>query len=276
MLKRLLMLIGALVFAALATLTPAAAEKATKREKADKLVAAAAETVAYFAHDEAYEPLWEAADDAKAMVIIPSAWRAGFIFGAEAGNAVMVARNEDGSWSEPTFFTIGSVSFGLQIGGQNSENILLIMTRRGMEQMLSTNVKLGADLSLAAGPVGGGAKAQTVDVLAFTRARGAYGGMTIEGAVLKSRQSLNRGYYGADVTPTDIIFRNKVARPNSATLQNAVWALAHRDQQPALVAPVQPVNVDPVTGEPLPEKPVYDDDAAYGAPLEPIGGDDDK
>lgn len=272
MLRRLIGILGALAIAAGLAISPAAAK--SKREKAEILVEKAADTVAYFANDAAYEPLWEAADNAKAMVIIPRSLRGGFMVGASGGNAVMVARREDGGWTEPTFFTIGSISFGLQIGGEASETILLIMTNRGMEQLLSTNVKLGADLSLAAGPVGGGAKAQTVDVLAFSRSRGLYGGMTLEGALLKARHSWNRSYYGADVTPVDIIFREKVARPNSATLQNAVWALAHRDQPASMLAPVQPVKVDPETGLPVPDQPVYEDDEIYGAPLEPIGAGD--
>lgn len=267
MLMRLIRILGALCVAIGVAATPAYAK--TKREKAEKLVAKSADTIAYFAHDSAYEPLWELADDAKAMVVIPRSLRGGFMFGASGGNALMVARNEDGSWSEPTFFTIGSLSFGLQIGGEASESVLLVMTNRGMERLLSTTVKLGADVSLAAGPVGGGAKAQTADILAFSRSRGLYGGLTLEGALLKSRGSWNREYYGADVTPADIIFREKVARPQSATLQNAVWALAHRDE-PAIFAPVQPARVDPVTGEPLPEEIVYEDDAVYGAPLAPI------
>ncbi|GJL93972.1 MAG: hypothetical protein DHS20C05_03770 [Hyphococcus sp.] len=268
MVRRLIGIFSAVIIAFGIVTAPAAAK--SKREKAEELVVKATDTVAYFANDTAYEPLWGLADDAKAMVIIPRSLRGGFVFGASGGNAIMIARNEDGSWSEPTFFTIGSVSFGLQIGVEGSETILAVMTQRGMEQLLSTNVKLGADLSLAAGPIGGGAKAQTVDVLAFSRSRGLYGGLTLEGALLKARHSWNREYYGANVTPADIIYREKVARPNSATLQNAVWALAHRDQPAALVAPLQPTAIDPVTGEPLPETPQYEDDAVYGAPLEPI------
>ena len=269
MLNRLMGVFG--VAAALFVLALAPAEAKPKREKAEGLVAKAADTVAYFANDSAYKPMWDAADDAKAMVVIPRSLRGGFIFGASGGNAVMVARNDDGSWSEPTFFTIGSLSFGLQAGGEASEIILLVMTQRGMEQLLSSSVKLGADLTLAAGPIGGGAKAQTVDVLAFSRSRGLYGGISLEGALLKARHSWNREYYGADVSPADVIYRQKVARPQSALLQNAVWALAHRDDpQPYNVAPVQPI-LDPVTGEPIAEEPiVYEDDAVYGAPLEPI------
>lgn len=266
---RLFGILGAIFVALALALSPAHAK--SKREKAENLVAKAADTVSYFASDKAYEPMWEAADDAKAMVIIPRSLRGGFMIGASGGNAVMIARNDDGGWTEPTFFTIGSLSFGFQAGGEASETILLVMTKRGMEQLLSTNVKLGADLSLAAGPVGGGAKAQTVDVLAFSRSRGLYGGVSLEGALLKARHSWNREYYGADVTPADIIFRQEVARPQSATLQNAVWALAHRDEPAAILAPVRPKAIDPVTGEPVAEPLEYEDDAVYGAPLEPLG-----
>lgn len=244
---------------------PAPAEAKSKAEKAEKLVGKAAETVAYFAQDSAYEPMWDLADNAKAMVVIPRSLRGGFMFGASGGNAVMVARNEDGGWSEPTFFTIGSFSFGFQAGGEASEIVLLVMTQRGVEQLLSTSVKLGGDLSLAAGPIGGGAKAQTADILAFSRSRGLYGGISLEGAVLKTRHSWNEGYYGAKVSPVDIIYRQKVAQPQSALLQNAVWALANRDK-PVLVAPVQPAAIDPVTGQPLQQEPVYEDDAIYGEP----------
>ena len=262
---RLLGIIAAAVAVFSLSMLTAPAEARTKGEKAENLVVKAAETVSYFAQDSAYEPMWDLAKDAKAVVVIPRSLRGGFIFGASGGNAVMVARNEDGGWSEPTFFTIGSISFGFQAGGEASEIILLVMTQRGVEQLLSTSVKLGGDLSLAAGPIGGGAKAQTVDVLAFSRSRGLYGGVSLEGAILKTRNSWNKGYYGADVTPVDIIYREKVAHPQSAVLQNAVWALANRTA-PALAAPVQPVAIDPATGRPLQEEPVYEDDVIYGEP----------
>lgn len=271
--KRLAVLLGALGAAAMAATTPAAAKP--KAEKAAELVVKSADTVSYFANDSAFEPLWALADDAKAMVIIPKSIRGGFIIGASGGNAIMIARNEDGSWSEPTFFTIGSISLGFQAGLEGSETILAVMTQRGMEHLLSTTVKLGADLSIAAGPIGAGAKAQTVDVLAFSRSKGLYGGISLEGAVLKARHSWNQDYYQANVTPADIIYREKVSHPQSAVLQNAVWALAHRDQPGAqpMMAPVQPAKVDPVTGEPLPETPEYEDDAVWGAPLGAIEED---
>jgi len=262
MIMRLTTLLGAAALLFAMATTPAAA---SKRDKAERLVNRAADTVAYFSNDTAFEPLWELADDAQAIVVIPRSLRGGFIFGASGGNAVMIARNDNGSWSEPTFFTIGSVSFGLQVGLEGSEVILAVMTQRGVEQLLSTSVKLGGDVTLAAGPIGGGAKAQTVDVLAFSRSRGLYGGLSLEGAILKARHSWNRAYYGADVSPVDIIYREKVSRADSGMLQNAVWALSQRSS-PSLVAPVQPTVIDPVTGEPLPEEPLYEDDAVYGSP----------
>ena len=261
MLKRIMTAAISAGLAAALFAAPAQAE--TKREKAEELVAKAAETTTYFSKDTAFEPMWELAENAKAMVIIPRSLRGGFMLAGSGGNAVMIARKEDGSWSEPTFFTVGSISFGFQAGGEASEIILLVMTQRGMEHLLSTTVKLGGDVSLAAGPVGGGAKAQTTDILAFSRSRGLYGGVSLEGAIMKARHSWNEAYYGAQVTPADIIYRDKVSNPDSGRLQSAVWALANRDE-PANLAPVQPVQP---AGAASKDKPVYEDDEAWGAPV---------
>lgn len=266
MLKQILAAALALGAAALFASSPALAE--SKREKAEELVAKAAETTAYFAKDDAFEAMWELSDDAKAMVIIPRQWRGAFVFGGSGGNAVMVARNDDGSWSQPTFFTIGSFSFGFQAGGEASEIMLLVMTQRGMEHLLSTSVKLGGDISVAAGPIGGGAKAQTTDILAFARSKGLYGGVSLEGALLKARHSWNEAYYNANVSPADIIYRQRASNPASAPLQNAVWALAHRDQ-PAMVAPLQGgvQYQEPYPSQQPATQGGYEDDDAWGAPV---------
>jgi lipid-binding SYLF domain-containing protein len=258
--------------AAIAALIAAPALAKSKLQKAELTVAKAAETADYFAKDSAFEALWELADDAKAMVIVPRSLRGAFIFGGSGGNAVMIARNDDGSWSQPTFFTIGSFSFGFQVGGEKSEIILLVMTQRGMEHLLSSTVKFGGDISIAAGPVGAGAKAQTTDVLAFSRSRGLYGGLSLEGAVMKSRNDWNEAYYRAAVSPADIVYRQKAYNPQSATLQNAVYALARKDAPPNL-APLQ--RGAPGASGAVPSSPtapqVYEDDAAWGAPVEDPG-----
>lgn len=283
MMKRFLIAGLAATFSLTIAAAPAAA--GDKREEAIDLVEESSETVAYFAQDSAFEPLWSLADDAKAMVIIPNSWRAGFVFGGSGGDAVMIARNPDGSWSQPTFFVVGSGSFGFQAGVEKSEVILLVMTQRGMEHLLSTSVKLGADVSIAAGPIGAGAKAQTTDILAFSRSRGLYGGVSLEGAMLKTRKNFNKAYYEADVSPAEIIFRGEVNNPQSASLQTAVWRLANKDAPATLapaVAPVTqpgadpyaPARIDPyspapaTTPAPAPQSG-YEDDAAWGAPIRP-------
>ncbi len=273
-LRRIAARIGlALCFAA-AVIAPAAA----KGERAERLVERASNTAAYFSTDSAFEPLWNLANDAKAMVIIPRSIRAGFIFGGAAGDGLMIARQSDGSWSQPTFLTIGAASFGLQAGGEASEIILLVMTNRGMEQLLSTSAKLGADASIAAGPIGAGAKAQTTDILAFSRSRGLYGGLSLEGAILKTRRDLNRAYYNKDVSPAEIIYKADAYNPGSTSLLNSVWRLANKDEPVSLapaVAPARSPYDAPVTtggnGRPEPAKgdqnTSYEDDAVWGAPI---------
>ena len=190
----------------------------------------------------------------------------------------MVARQKDGSWSQPTFLTIGALSFGLQAGGEASESVLLVMSQRGMEHLLSTSVKLGADLSIAAGPLGAGAKAQTTDILAFSRSRGLYGGVSLEGAVLKSRKKLNKAYYDASVPSGEIIYGNSVYNPLSARLQKAAWHLANKDA-PLTLAPAITENgtvteneLDALQGEYDPDQQApanddYEDDRVWGAPI---------
>lgn len=259
----------------------------SKREEAIDLVDDAAETLAYFTADSAFEPMWGLAEQAKAIVVIPQSIRAGFIFGGSGGDGVMIARNKDNTWSQPTFYAIGSGSFGFQAGAEISEIVLLVMTQRGMEHLLSTSVKLGADVSIAAGPLGAGAKAQTTDILAFSRSRGLYGGVSLEGAVIKTRKNFNKTYYGADVSPAEVIYRGEVYNPVSASLQNAAWRLANRDA-PALIAPATPRPLtpsapyapqtlgpaplaDPYATPSLPPAPTpvqgFEDDAVWGAPI---------
>ncbi len=160
---------------------------------------------------------------AKAILIIPACYKGGFIFGAEGGTGVLLARDDKtGKWSYPAFYTMGSISFGLQIGGKVSEIILLVMTDRGKDALLSPSFKLGADISVAAGPVGAGAEAKTFDVLAFARSKGAFGGVSISGAVITARDSMNQIYYGKKVRPVDILYLHAVSNKQADRLVAAV------------------------------------------------------
>jgi lipid-binding SYLF domain-containing protein len=132
-------------------------------------------------------------------------------------------KDDTGVWSEPAFYTMGTGSFGFQFGVQASEIVLLAMSQRGVESMLSNTFKLGADVSVAAGPVGAGIEGATAvlsaDMVTFARAKGLFGGISLEGAVIATRDEWNRKYYGRDVRPTDILVKRTVSNPHSAGLR---------------------------------------------------------
>jgi lipid-binding SYLF domain-containing protein len=160
---------------------------------------------------------------AKAVVVAPELLKGAFVVGASGGNAVALVRDEKtGHWSEPAFYTIGGASFGLQIGGQSSEVILLAMTERGATALMGNSFKLGADVGVAAGPVGMGAQAATAnlsaDILSFSRSKGLYGGVSLDGAVMAVRAGLNEAFYGEKASPTDIFVRHDVKNSQAACL----------------------------------------------------------
>ena len=118
---------------------------------------------------------------------------------------------------------MGAVTFGLQIGGEKAEVVLMAMTDKGKDAFLTREFKLGADVSVAAGPVGAGAKAQTADVLAYSRTKGGlYGGLNLEGAVIATREDWNRAYYGEDVRAVDILITGKISNPAADALRDTV------------------------------------------------------
>jgi len=165
---------------------------------------------------------------AKGVFISPQVLEGAFIFGLSGGSGVLVARDPGtGSWNGPAFYTVGEASFGLQAGGKASEVVMLAMTDRGVNAMLSPSVKLGADVGVAAGPVGAGASASTAnisaDILTFALSKGLYAGVSLEGAVVAVRNEWNGAYYKkTGVTPTDILIRKDVSTPDAAKLLAAV------------------------------------------------------
>ncbi len=149
---------------------------------------------------------------AKGLVIMPSHFKGGFIIGASGGKGIMIARDRsNGEWLGPVFYHMGAISVGLQIGGQASQIILLVMTDKGLDSMLSTKTQLGADAALAAGPIGTGAAAATADVYSFARSKGAFVGVSVEGAVLTTDDQRNTRYYGSPVTATRVLVTRQFA-----------------------------------------------------------------
>ena len=156
---------------------------------------------------------------AECVAVVPSLIKGGFIFGARYGRGVATCRTEKG-WSAPAFFTIGGGSFGLQIGGQAVDLVMLIMNKNGMDRLLSSQFKLGADASAAAGPVGRHASADTdwkmrAEVLTYSRARGLFAGLELAGAVIKQDKDSTRDFYGRMV-PFKTSLRGNIEAPQSA------------------------------------------------------------
>lgn len=209
------MVIGCVLLVSAATVAADEKELASARA----IVADAKKTLDNFMADPDMAWFRDNVQHAQGVLIVPSLVKAGFVFGGSGGMGVLLGKGEeDGLWSYPAFFGMGSGSFGFQAGVEKAEVILMVMTRKGMDAMLATSFKLGADTSVALGPVGAGAKAQTADILAFSRSKGVFGGMAVEGAVIKPSDSLDSAYYGRDVRTIDILVHRTVENPNAQPL----------------------------------------------------------
>jgi SH3 domain-containing YSC84-like protein 1 len=165
-------------------------------------------------------------DKAECVVVLPSVLKAAFIVGASYGRGAMTCRaGEDfhGPWSAPTMMALEGGSFGLQLGGQATDFVLLVMNGRGASAILSSKVKLGADASAAAGPVGRDAAAATdvtlrAEVLTYSRARGLFAGISLEGSTLRPDNDANERIYGQRLDSKDIALKGAVPIPPAAKL----------------------------------------------------------
>jgi lipid-binding SYLF domain-containing protein len=208
---------------------------AADKENAQVIVDKAKSTFTSIMSDSNFNWLHKTLKDAKGVVIFPQVLKAGFFLGGSGGTGVVLVRNaETGKWSNPAFYTVGSVTFGLQIGAEAAEVVMLAMNQKAIDTLLTSTAKLGADASVAIGPVGGGAKGSvavpsvTADFLSFARSKGLYAGLNLEGSVLAVRDSLNESYYGKGVGPKDIIGKKGVKNAGANALRTAVQkAAAH-------------------------------------------------
>jgi lipid-binding SYLF domain-containing protein len=222
-------LAGALVIPSLCGLATAFADDAID---AQQLVAQARMTFEAFNADSDMGPSMRSiVQRAKAVLIYPQVLRLAFVFGASGGSGVLLAHDPNTkTWSGPAFYTIGQASFGIQIGGDAAEVVLVALTDRGLSALLSTSAKLGADVGVALGPIGVGAEAATanlsVDLVSYSRAKGLYAGVSVNGAVVATRGALNEAYYGKEVTPTAILIEREVTNPHAAPLLEAVAKVA--------------------------------------------------
>jgi SH3 domain-containing YSC84-like protein 1 len=163
-------------------------------------------------------------DKADCVVVLPSVLKLAFGIGGSYGRGVMTCRSGasfHGPWSAPTMMALEGGSFGLQLGGEATDFVLLLMSARSASSILSSKVKLGGDVSAAAGPVGRSASAETdvtmrAEILSYSRARGLFGGISLDGSTLRPDNDANKKLYGKEVAAKDIVFNKAVPAPPGA------------------------------------------------------------
>ena len=163
-------------------------------------------------------------DKSECVVIYPSVKKAAFVVGASYGRGIITCRtgaNFHGPWSAPAMFALEGASFGLQIGGEATDFVLLVMNEAGARSVMSSKVKLGGDASVAAGPVGRSTSAETdivmkAEILSWSRAQGIFAGISLAGSTMRSDDGANKNLYGKDLTAKEIVIEKKVPPPVAA------------------------------------------------------------
>ena len=164
---------------------------------------------------------------ARAVMICPQVFRAGFLFGGQGGTCVLTARAGGGSWSSPAFYALGGASFGFQAGMQDAEVMFLIMNDRGLQAVMDTQLKLGADAAATFVDLGGGVEGATTaalsaDIVGFSRARGLYAGISLGGSIMSSKSDWNAAYYGRPVGVQDIVITMQANNPGADPLREVL------------------------------------------------------
>ena len=193
-------------------------------------IAASEVTLSNFLRDPDMDWLQQNFSRAKAVMITPEIVKAGFIFGGSGGRALVVARDpKTGKWLGPVFYAMATASVGFQAGISVAEGVTLVMTDKGLNSLLSTSFKIGGDASVAAGPVGAGARSDVVaDLITFNRAKGVYGGLNLDGTVVTASDDWNASFYGKKVLPPDVLVRESVHNAAADKLLAQVSAAANK------------------------------------------------
>ena len=224
--RRTVALAGAAI--ALTTAFASLPARADDASDAKNTVDKATATVNAFAADKNFVVLPQLLKKAKGVLVYPLIVEGGFIIGGSGGTGVLLVRDEKtGKFGSPAFYSMGGISLGFLAGGQAAETMLVVNTQKGLDSLLSTKVKLGGDASIAAGPTGAGATATfTEDFVSYSRSKGAFANMSLNGQVIAVRESLNNAFYGKPVSPVDILVKNSVSNPAAAPLQAALASMA--------------------------------------------------
>jgi SH3 domain-containing YSC84-like protein 1 len=179
--------------------------------------------------------------NAKGVMVCPRIFKAGFFFGGEGGNCVLLARAGNGTWSYPAFYTIGSGSFGFQFGIEDNALLMLIMTNKGLNAVLDSQIKLGANAGVAIATYGASIQGSTTtavgaDIVAFAESRGLFGGVALEGSVMSNDSAADQAYYGQPLGARQLIMQMQGANPGADPLRDILT----RYGSSQAAAPVQP------------------------------------
>ena len=180
---------------------------------------------------------------ARAVVICPRVFRAGFLIAGEGGGCVLLARGGQGSWSAPAFYSLSSGSVGLQAGVQDAEVMMFILTENGLRSVMDNQFKLGGNASFAVVTLGGGVQGATTtnlnaDIVAFERPRGFFAGFSVEGSVMSADNEGNQAYYNQPVGTIDIVMAMRVSNPAADPLRGLLMRYGAGQSAPALPPPV--------------------------------------
>ena len=221
---RALLLVSAFtVFAAAPAWAQAQPQSAEPQQLVDRATLAAQDMLNNLNGTDAQAVLRKA----RAVLICPQLFRAGFLIGGQGGSCVLVARAGGGSWSAPAFYTLGGASFGFQAGLQDAEVMLIIMSDKGLTATLDSQFKLGADATATfvewgAGVEGATTAALRADIVGFTRARGLFAGISLGGSLMSSKSDWNQAYYGRPVSPQQIVVGVEVSNPGADPLREVL------------------------------------------------------
>jgi lipid-binding SYLF domain-containing protein len=181
-------------------------------------------------HDKEFGNAKQLLQSARAVMIAPRIFKAGFFFGGEGGDAMLMVRGPHG-WSDPAFYTVASASFGLQIGAAESEMVLIIRSERALNAIMRDRFKIGADAGLAIATLGSDVEGATTaaagaDVVVWASSSGAYAGIKLDGTLIEPQHKADASFYGRPVTTSDIVLRRRVSNPSASALRRMLDALS--------------------------------------------------
>ncbi|HEX5687398.1 MAG TPA: lipid-binding SYLF domain-containing protein [Ideonella sp.] len=197
---------------------------ATDKSEAEGLVVKSLATVQALSKDSDFAAMKSSLAQARAIIVFPRVVKAGFVLGGSGGSGVLLARDADtGTWAGPAFYTLRSASLGLQAGASSAEMVMVVNSQKALDSLYTNKLKLGAEATVVLGPKGvakGGPLG--ADFVVYSKVKGAFAGVSVDGSVLDVRQSLNTAFYGKRATPTDILVKRDISSPEADPLRVAV------------------------------------------------------